>query len=247
MSCPSGFDYCDKIYVASMRKNRIHMLDWNLNILETFTNNMFNDVHSLHLLDEGLLLTSTGVDAILETDLEGKCKYAWLATENGYHKDQFDNPRIIDREKDHSEQDYPTLCQTTHVNSAIYKDDNKLLASLFHQGCVISIDKKSSQGEVIVDGLKNPHSLYELDKETYCISDTGNNRIVMFNCEGAVESINGDFSWVQDGIMTSEGNWLVADANNCRIVETTSEGEFVDEFKYNNNWKIYQVKEVLNE
>lgn len=243
---PSGIAV-DKnnIYLVS-EGNKILILDRKLNIKRIITNPLFNCMHNINLVKNGLLCASSGIDSILEIDKNFNLSYKWVATENGYELDQFGKKRVIDLKKDHSNIEYPTLNQTTHINSAIYRDNSekKIFATLFHQGKLIEIDKESLKSKEILSGLKQPHSVYKIGNN-FMLSDTNGKRIVFFNKFGKIiRIINGDFNWIQDTISLKNGNLLVADSNNHRILEISNEGKILDEFKYSKNLKIYQIREV---
>jgi len=248
IACPSGFDFKNHlIYVNSMRENTIYVLDFDFNAYRRIDNQYFNDLHSLNSTNRGTIVTSTGLDTILEVDDAGKILFDWWAIDNGFDRDQYGNQRIINRSIDHTNIDYPTLLQTTHINSAIYMDNNEedILASLFHQGKILKIDAKTKKACVLLDDLTNPHSIYSLNNGEYIISDTQGHRIILFDIHGQIiKELKGDFNWIQDSIRLSNGNFLVADSNNHKILEIDSSGKIMDSHNYSKNWKIYQIKEV---
>ena len=187
LKCPSGFDYKNGVlYVASMRDNEIYCMDDELNIKRKIQNPYFNDIHSLNSTNKGLIVTSSGLDCILELNGQGQILFEWWATDNGFNNDQYGNVRDIEKNLDHRGIDYPTLFQTTHVNSAIYSDDSesRMLVCLFHQGEVVEISKNKGYIRTILSGLKSPHSIYAIDKYNYIVSDTKNSRIIFFDYSG---------------------------------------------------------------
>lgn len=244
---PSGFDIKDgHIFVASIRDNNILVLDDSLRIVGRLQNPLFSDIHSMHFTTRGLLIASTGVDLVLEVDLTGKTLWEWWAVDHGYDKDQLGNKRHIDKSQCHSKIDYPTLLQTTHLNSALYVDqtETSFFVSLFHQGKVIKIDKQNLEHKVVVDQLRNPHALYRVEGNSYLLSDTHNNRILIFDQQGIKKHITGDFNWVQDAVRTTHGTYIIADANHHRILEINESGGILDHFEYSPEFKIYQIKEL---
>ncbi|MBL7059298.1 hypothetical protein ISS08_02500 [Candidatus Pacearchaeota archaeon] len=250
ISCPSGFDLKNNlIYVSSMRENKIYILDNNFRIQGEINNPYFNDLHSLNLSNRGILVTSTGLDAILEVDDKGKILFDWWATDNGFIKDQYGTPRKIDKSISHNNINYLTLFQTTHINSAIYSTDAEetIFASLFHQGNIISIDVKSKNIDILLKGMRNQHSIYPLASGEFIVSNTRSNEIFIFNINGKIiRKIGVDFGWIQDSIELSNENILVADSNNHKLVEIDYNGNEISVFNYPDNWRIYQVKETIN-
>jgi|SRR3989344_1526926 len=249
LSCPSGFDVKgDKLFVCSMSENKIFVLNNDLEIIGGIGNQYFNDLHSLHSTKKGFILANTGLDCIIEVNDNGKILWIWWANENGFNRDMFGKNRIIEIGIDHREIDYPTLAQTTHLNSVIYvdEDENKSYVVLFHQGQVIEIDKKTLKVRTILSGLDHPHSVYKLS-ENFLVSDTNKNRILIFDNNGKIlKSITGEFDWIQDAIKLSNGNYLIADSNNFRLVEVDDFGRIINSYYYNKNYKIYQVKEIVD-
>ena len=246
---PSGFDLKDGyIFIASkcLDNENIVILDDNLKVAGKVHNPLFSDMHSLNFTAHGLLVASTGVDLVLEVDLTGKTLWEWWAVDHGYDTDPFGNRRRIDKSECHCKMDYPTLSQTTHLNSALYTDqtETSLFVSLFHQGKVIEIDKQNLEHKVIADQLRNPHALYRLEGDDYLLSDTNNRRILVFGRQGIKKQITGDFNWVQDAVRTSQGTYIIADADNHRILEINESGGILDHFEYSPEFKIYQIKEL---
>lgn len=248
ISCPSGFDFKNNlIYVASMRENKIYVLKKELKIIDQINNKYFNDIHSVNITKNGLLITSSGLDLILEISPKGKVLWEWWAFNNGYNTTPLGKERKIKKNINSREIDFPTLEQTTHINSAIFSDDREkeLIASLFHQGEVVRINKSSGKAKTILNGLKQPHSVYRLG-ENFVVSDTNGKRVIIFNKNGKIiNEIFGEFNWIQDCTKLSNGNYLVADSNNNRIVEVNNKGRVIDFYNYDKNYKIYQIKEIV--
>src|SRR3989344_777565 len=167
ISCPSGFDFKNNlIYVASMRKNKVYVLNQKLRIVGQINNKYFNDIHSLNTTKNGLLITSSGLDLILEIDYHGQILWSWWGTKQGYSTTPLGKKRKINETINNRKMDYPTLEQTTHVNSAVFSDkrEERIIASLFHQGEVIEINKSSGKTKTILEKLKQPHSIYKFGK-----------------------------------------------------------------------------------
>src|ERR1700730_17934845 len=104
---------------------------------------MFNMLHSLSRTKRGYLVASTGLDAVLEFTRAGELLWSWWATEHGFERTPTGELRVIDKESDHRGVKYGTLAQTTHVTSVSELPDGTILASLFHQGMIIAIDRAS--------------------------------------------------------------------------------------------------------
>ncbi len=248
---PAGFDMeKDKIYVCTSG-NKISILDLNLKTKYSISNQYLNDLHSLNLIKNKIIVASTGLDCILILDKKGNLNWSWFATENGYDKDSKGRLRLIDRNTNHRNIQYPTLQQTTHLNSAIYIGKTKyfndtIYCSLFHQGKIIAIDKNSLNHKVILKDLKHPHSIYFV-KNKIIISDTENKSALITdkNLRNIKRIKIKDIGWVQDANFLRNGNIIISDPDNNRIVEFNLRTKKIDnEMFFNKEWRIYQAKEL---
>ena len=197
-------------------------------IIDSLGNNLFNDIHSLsENLRGNLLITSSGVDAILEINLDDprKIVWDWFATENGYNKTPTGKVRVIDRELNYQKLTTTTPEHTTHINSCLNYKQNKILATLFHQGELVEIDIETKRSKILLRGLKCPHFIRGR-REGYLISDTRNNRVLLLDKNFKIRRIfkNG-YDWVQDTIELSNGNFVIGDSNNDRIVRVDESGK----------------------
>lgn len=250
LSCPSGFIFKGNyLYVASMRKNKIYVLNKNFKIHRNIKNPLFNDIHDISKIKSNILVSNTGLDCILEINTKGDVVWDWWAIEEGYIENKLSEMREIDKGINHNLIDYPTLQQTTHLNSAISvdKSGNEILCSLFHQGQIIKINKKKNTHKVLLKGLKQPHALRKISQKVFLISDTNKSRIILFDKNGKIlQKIKGDFDWIPCSTKLSNNNYLVADSNNNRIVEIDKKGNQVSSYEFDKNYKIYQIEEVKN-
>src|SRR5262249_50482258 len=150
-----------------------------------------------------LLLTSCGTDAIIEVSTEGVETWTWLAAEHGYAVTPHGHRRSIDRRNDHRLVTVPTLEQATHCNSAVpgtVAGRPAVLASLFHQGEVVAIDRRTGRREVLASGLSNPHSIRPA-RDGWLVSDSQASSVVVLDERFRVRrTIDGDFNWVQDAL-----------------------------------------------
>lgn len=203
-------------------------------IVKISGNNLFNDIHSLSPSSAGnILVVSTGIDGVLEVnpDNMSEIKWDWLATENGYSTNMVGEQRIIDRTFDYQAIETATPEHTTHINSCFEVEPGKILATLFHQGEVILIDKHTKESQVMLNGLKNPHFIRKT-KLGFIVSDTLNNRALLLSENFQIEKIiEGNLNWLQDAIELSNGEYLLADSNNNRIIRVNIEGELLDELR----------------
>ncbi len=154
--------------------------------------------HSARFSADGkrLLVASAGFDAVLEFDTKnGEVVWEWFAWEHGFDRSKLghyvvrspgrsealtamgqevllvDDPRKF-------EFGIPTRLCPAHLNSACYDVDGRILASLFHQGTGIIIDKDTCEVREAISGLVNPHKLSRRRRGGYFISDTRRGKLI---------------------------------------------------------------------
>jgi len=211
---------------------------------------LFSQMRSLRRTKNGLLVTSSGIDAILEVNLQGEIIWDWFATEQGYSTRYGGGEREIDRNFDHRTLCYSGKLQTTHLNSAIVDpyDTNKILTILFYQGKVISIDRKTLKLEYVIENLQGAHHIRPHSKG-YMLSNSrkGETHIYDRNFQ-LLETISGTsklfpVKWVQDSIEQPSGSHLIADCNTFNLRERDANG---NERKFNTKMpnRIFQIEPV---
>lgn len=242
---PSGL-----LYVNSIRQGKILIISMNKKeIIDTIDNPYFNKPHSLTKTTNGFLVSSTGVDAIVEVNREGDTLFSLFFTDCGYHFDQIGNKRIIDKEVNHQGVEYPSLHQTTHVNYARYLDDseNQIVATLFHIGELVVVDKETQTSTVRLDGLKNPHNFKPAGKQ-FLLCNTCGNTVFMLDRGFSISRVvqfDSWMPWIQDAIWIPQTDTiLVADADSNRIVEVNSLNKIVDEYHFSRNNRIYEIRQL---
>jgi hypothetical protein len=250
LDTPAGFAVDkDRIYVNSMYGNRISCFDTKLQIVDSISSRVMNDLHSLVKNGTRLLLTSSGLDAVLEVDMNGKLAWSWLASHRAYRR----NPRgiapRIDRRADYRKMPIVTLDQTTHCNSAVaatVDGRDAVLVSLFHQGELIAVDRATKRHKVLVTGMTHPHSI-RARRDGWIVSDSRAGAVILLDRDFWVTDIvEADFNWVQDALEIDDQCILVADANNSRLLTwDVRSGRPADMLQYPSEWKVYQV-EVLD-
>jgi hypothetical protein len=248
LDTPTGFALTDDyIYVNSMYGNRITILTPDCVALDVMARWFMNDLHSLAVTDRGLIMTCSGLDGIVEVDLSGQVVWDWFAIERGYASHLRRSQRRVRRDRDYRRSMIPTQQQVTHCNSAVvgeHQGSDAVIATLFHQGEVIVIDRKMGRATVVLSGMANPHSLRRTETG-WLVCDSRSNSIIRTDENFWIAaSYEGDFDWVQDAII-HEDRLLVADANHSRMVWLDAgHGQMVGEIRYSEQWKIYQVEAV---
>jgi len=211
---------------------------------------LFSQMRSLRRTKNGILVTSSGIDAILEVNLQGEIIWDWFGTEQGYSTRYGGGERTIDRNFDHRTLCYSGKLQTTHLNSAIVDpyDESKILTILFYQGKVARIDRETLKLEHVIENLNGAHHIRPHSKG-YMLSNSrkGETHIYDRNFQ-LLEIIDGTNSlfpvkWVQDTIEQPSGSHLIADCNTFNLRERTADGK---ERKFNTQMpnRIFQIEPV---
>jgi hypothetical protein len=213
---------------------------------------LLTQVRSLRRTEKGLLVTASGVDALLEFDLSGKLIWSWWATEHGYDQAYGGGTRVIDKQMDHRLKNYPGRLQTTHLNSAIVDpyDASKILTILFYQGKLIRIDRASLEHEVVVSDLNGAHHIRP-HSGGYMLSNSRKGEVLLFdkdfNLTERILGTNRHFpvKWVQDAIETPFSTHLIADCNTFKLRERDKNG---NEKSYNTRMpnRVFQIEPVAD-
>ncbi len=214
---------------------------------------LFSQMRSLRRTKNGILVTSSGIDALLEVNLQGEIIWDWFGTEQGYSTRYGGGERTIDRDFDHRTLCYSGKLQTTHLNSAIVDpyDESKILTILFYQGKVIRIDRKTLKLEYVIENLNGAHHIRPHSKG-YMLSNSrkGETHIYDRNFQllKIIDGTNSLFpvKWVQDTIEMPSGSHLIADCNTFNLRERTADGK---ECKFNTQLpnRIFQIEPVGND
>jgi hypothetical protein len=255
LDSPAGFFIEQNyLYIANNRLNYISIIDLIRRIeIKRIDNFAFNCLHSLHRSEnETLLVTSTGIDAIIQINSNGETLNDWYATEHEYTITPKGEKRNIERDFNHNEYIYPTLHQTTHINSAIILDSNYYLATLFHQGLLIQINRKNGKSKILLSGLNCPHAIkrYKSTKQNdilWMLCNTKQNELLLLNNYFQIteKMILEDVSWLQDATQIQNENIIITDANHSRIIEIDPNlNTVISEFFYSNDWRIYQISDL---
>lgn len=192
---------------------------------------LLTQVRSLRRTEHGLLVTASGVDALLEFDLTGQLIWSWWGTEHGYDQAYGGGTRVIDKSIDHRLKNYPGRLQTTHLNSAIVDpyDSQKILTILFYQGKLARIDRQTLQHDIVISNLNGAHHIRP-HSEGYMLSNSRKGEVLLFDkafqLKEHIPGTNHYFpvKWVQDAIETPFGTHLIADCNAFRLRERDRAG-----------------------
>jgi hypothetical protein len=256
---PCGFCFADGVlYVADLESAHVFVIDVVEHpgkILRRISHPYLNDIHSLMRTSRGLLVTSSGVDAILELSLEGEVLWEWWAAEHGYSMTPSGRQRESGRNGEHRNQYYHTRYQSTHVNSASVggDDDRFVFALLFHQGALIRIDRTleatKQHGDIVMEGLMRPHALERTHNGWQFANSVGGGLVFLDDHLAVQDQIPYDAGWIQDCTRLQDGRVLLNDVDNHRIVEFSPGPPWVSGrvVKYDDEWRMCELVEVPSE
>jgi hypothetical protein len=244
------------VFVTSF--GSVHEVDADLSSIRqhVVSSPLFNALHSISRTQRGYLVASTGLDLLLEFNRDGEILWSWWATDHGFELTPSGRPRVLDKSADHRTIKYGTLSQTTHVNSAAELPDGRILASLFHQGTVIVIDRETGAWQVVLEGLDHPHAVRVLDEgilrdksgSYFTVADTVNGKalLVRINKKGGhvEEEIDAGTNWLQDCHYNGTHNcWILVDGKNSRLsLRRGRAGERTfAQFNFDPEWRLYEA------
>lgn len=249
LSMPTGIVVSDKgVFVAAL--DTIHEVSVDLSTIQhdVVSLSTFNLLHSLSRSQRGYLVASTGLDAIIEFTQDGRELWSWWATEHGFELTPTGERRVIDKTADHRGTKYGTLAQTTHVNSVVELPDGRVLASLFHQGMIIAIDRERGNWQTVLEGLDHPHSIRVLSNGHITVADTGRGRGLMVkikNGRGEIEAdVSANTTWLQDCVYDDrQDRWVLVDGKNSRIVQCSgiNGDKVLTQLELEPEWRLYEV------
>jgi len=247
LDTPAGFAVtADHLYVNSMRGNRVMCINQKLEVVDIFATHMMNDLHSIVVSERGLLITSSGTDSILEVSANGEPIWEWFAAEHGYSLAPSGHVVTVSRKRDYRLLRSETSMQSTHCNSAIESrlhGNDVIVASFFHQGYVVAIDRNTGDSEILLRGMHNPHSIRRRPGG-WLVSDSRSCSVVLLNENFSIDSIiEQAFNWIQDALPVGNDGVLIADANHSSLVfwDLQMDRE-IRRIGYPAEWKIYQVE-----
>jgi hypothetical protein len=247
---PAGMALSDNgIFVASI--DVIHEFTTNLTPVQPDIVSLpsFNLLHSLSRTKQGYLVASTGLDVILEFNRAGELLWEWWATEHGFELTPTGERREIDKSIDYRGTKFGTLSQTTHVNSASELPDGTVLATLFHQGMIIAIDRATGAWRPVLEGLDHPHAVRVLAENYISVADTKNGRALLVRLDeqgkGQIEhEVKIDTDWLQDAYYDQRHDtWLLVDGKNTQLVLKSgpSGQKELKRIQLDPEWRLYEV------
>jgi hypothetical protein len=230
----SGYEECGP-YAAPCTHTGFRVIDPDANPrvvyeysfpVRTSTN---SEVHDVELLPSGeFLLTDMDRERIF-TVRDGNVTWQWNASS------QYDAPAD------------PTRVDWLHINDVDVVGEDRYLVSVRNANQLVVVERGQGVVEVINedhdgDGRGDPSVLYEqhnpqwLSDDAVLVADSENDRVVElhrnesgdWNVAWAIYEAEGvDFSWPRDADRLPNGNTLITDSANRRVVSVNETGETV--------------------
>ncbi len=252
---PAGYCFADGVlYINDSESAALFQVDIHKEfgkITRRLSHPYFNDLHSLERTKRGLLVTCSGTDAILEIGLDGELLYEWWATEHGYVTTPSGQPRESGRGLDHRAMFYHTRFHSTHVNSATLRDEEErfILALLFHQGMLVEIDRalpaEQQKPRMVLDKLVRPHALERTPLGWLFCNSLGKELVLLDFDLQVSRRIPCEGKWIQDCTMLSNGNIVVGDVDEHRIVELEGPNwKVARTIEYDPEWRLAELNEI---
>lgn len=252
---PFGFCFADRVlYLVDQWGCAVFAIDLRDDpgrLLRRISHAHLNDVHSVGRTSRGLLITSSGTDAIHELALDGTLLYEWWAADHGYTETPSGMDRASERGSEHRDKLYHSRYQTTHVNDAQFRDPEEryLLALLMLPGRIVQIDRHApgpdQQAEVLVDHLANPHSLRRTPSG-WMVTDTSAHRVLLMDHDfRVVDQIYYESRWIHDALMLSTGDVVLNDPGRGLLVQFSGPPwRLTRVVPYPKNWRLYRLEEL---
>lgn len=248
---PAGFCVTDQgLFVASMFRHDVVHLGPGLRRGRSLRHPWFSDLHTVTASRGGLLVVSSGLDSVIEVDPRlARTNWTWSAYDHGYDRLSDGRIRAFDRRLDYSlSPTPPTVLQTTHINSAREDAKGNVVCTLFQQGQVVLVDRRTGSTRTLLRGLSHPHSVRRTPGGGWSVCDTAVGSFVTVDEDWRVGSLmEGNFEWLQDGIVLDAHRALILDADHQRVVACRlADGLELDECRYPDRWKAFQIEVVTD-
>ena len=268
---PRGIDFSDnKLAISS--ENIVYLIG---NKIESIRNDFFSYIHTVSFSPfdiNKLLISSSGFDCIFEYDLKNVNPiWEWFAWENGFPngKDSQTNSDVfITRDKlqaqewerecksfilidNPKEQNLPTAQRSAFINSVSYHQDKKdfILATLFHKGVLLQINKNDNSSNVIIDNMHHPHggkgsnamtlATSTNSGEVVCVQEQHETRYFFNNLPGKPIEL-GEMEWLQNSILVNE-MVITIDSNRKSFIIFDPIKKLYDSIPYDKDWAIQDM------
>ncbi|WP_245242875.1 aryl-sulfate sulfotransferase [Natronococcus sp. JC468] len=227
-------DHCVHNRVIEIDKGANEVV-WEYDWYDEFIAN--HEVHDVERLDNGeTAIADMGDDRAFTVDRDGEITWEWHAedhlTPGTPFYEEYGGP-----EKDGEHDDW------THMNDIDYLDNGNFQMSIRNFDVMIEVDPETDEivnvvGEPgnhsILEEQHNPHHIE--DEGTMVVADSMNNRVVELDVESQEHiwrytgPATDPLQWPRDADRLPNGNTLITDSRNNRVLEVSPDGEIVWQF-----------------
>ena len=250
-------------------EDKIFLFDSTTDIPKIIENPWFSYIHTVKFNRDGtkLLISSSGLDILFEIALQSNSiLWEWLAWENGINKGE--NPKIgeffiltrrpeeVEKLKKRGEnvllisdpraQQLPTALRAAFINSAEYNSQGNILATQFHAGRVIAIDRRTGRFTTIIDGLSRPHGGMEY-KNGCLATDTAGGGVFFKNDEELIRydfttlpgksEATKDMEWLQTSHFHND-TIITVDSNRTSFIFFDPDAKKYMAVPFDSNWAV---------
>jgi len=267
---PRGIDAAEN-RLALSSENRIYVFLTENSSPFIIDDSWLSYIHTVRFntANTRLLVTSSGVDTILEYDLStGQKTWEWVAWENGFN--QGENPvngekhfltrseaeaealrrqnKTVYLIKNPQKEHLPTAMRAAFMNTAEYGQTDEILATFFHHGWVLHIPRDEKGHQVVLQGMSKPHGGARF-QNGYLATDTAGGRVVirsndtlyeyMFRTLPGKDPLTGEMEWLQ----TSRplGDFMITvDSNRNNLTFFDPRNRKRMHIPYDKNWAVQE-------
>jgi hypothetical protein len=242
------------IFASSWTAHCIHVINGH-ELISTISHRWFNHLHSVEITSrDTLLIASAGNDLLLEVSLDGSVLWNWFSPDHGYSAPPQGQPFSFNPSADYRQMRRATSERAVHFTCALPLVDESVLATLFHQGELILIDRLKGKATVMLRGLSRPHGIHRRPGG-FLLSDTLGHRVLLLDeAVRACSEIPFGCEWLQDTIATSSGTYLTMENVHIdqlpqpglsnRIAEIDSGGRPLRQLNVGPNCRLFTVREI---
>jgi hypothetical protein len=134
---------------------------------------------------------------------------------------------------------------TTHVNAAIALKSSTVLATLFHQGELIAINRATGDVQTMLHGLKRPHAV-RWSGQIFTVADSGaghgfTGTITRSGHFLETNRVNLNTAWLQDWHVLDDGLCVGVDGERPAVTFVTAQGAVIRRDKFDPSWHLYEI------
>lgn len=257
--------------------NKVHIFKADTQQEMELDNQYFGNLHTSIPNDDNtrFIVTSTGFDSIVEFDQTTKKQtWRWTAWDHGYNvaangsmvtensqeaeklRQAGHNVVLLDDNIKREGFGIPGAYRTTHVNEAIYDyDQNMVLATFFHKGILVRINRDTGLSDVVMSGMNNPHAIKKEDGG-YIVTDTSNGawfkldndfnirlKVDFTEFPGKPENLTG-IEWIQYVAPIGIGLYIAIDSNRQSAWVFNPKSQEYNQIPTNPEWSIQAILQL---